>query len=147
MPSFTETETVVLKATQANFTSIPVLDLNLTKSPVSKPKFLGQLRDALFVVGFFYLKNPPVPVKVRNEFVQKSMDLCNLPLEKKMEIDMINSKHFLGYSRMGLERTARKLDNREMFDFLTPMPPPGPDAPIWMNAQGPNQVCDTEYLL
>jgi isopenicillin N synthase-like dioxygenase len=140
MPSFTQTETAVLTTTTANFTSIPVLDYDLTKLPTTKPHFLSQLREALVVVGFFYLKNPPVPVEVRKAFVQKSIDLCNLPLEKKMEIDMVNSKHFLGYSRMGLERTARKMDHREMFDFLTPMPPPAPDAPIWMNAQGPNQV-------
>lgn len=141
MTTITETQApIALKATPSNFTSIPVLDLSLTRTPATKPRFLAQLREALVIVGFFYLKNPPVPKTVRDRFVQKSMDLCNLPLEKKMEIDMINSKHFLGYSRIGLERTARKMDHREMFDFLTPMPPPKPDDPVWMNAQGPNQV-------
>lgn len=140
MASLTETQTLVLKATSSNFSSIPVLDLDLVKSPATKPGFIAQLRQALVVVGFFYIKNSSIPREVQNAFVQKSMDLCNLPLEKKMEIDMINSKHFLGYSRMGLERTARKMDHREMFDFLTPMPPPAPDDPVWMNVQGPNQV-------
>ena len=142
MTTISETQEVslALKTTPTNFTSIPVLDLNLTKSPATRPQFLSQLREALVVVGFFYLKNPPVPKPVRDGFVKQSIDLCNLPLEKKMEIAMVNSKHFLGYSRMGLERTARKMDHREMFDFLTPMPPPKPEDPIWMNVQGPNQV-------
>lgn len=98
------------------FTSIPVLDLSLVESPATKPLFLSELRRALVIVGFFYLKNTPVSVDVQKEFVQKSKDLFNLPLEKKLEIDMVNSKHFLGYSRLGCERTARKTDHREMFD-------------------------------
>lgn len=98
------------------FTSIPVLDLSLVESPATKPLFLSELRRALVIVGFFYLKNTPVSTDVQKEFVQKSKDLFNLPLEKKLEIDMVNSKHFLGYSRLGCERTARKTDHREMFD-------------------------------
>lgn len=141
MTTLTETlSTIPLTTGSVNFISVPVLDLDLANSPSTKPKFLLQLREALVVVGFFYVKNTSVPKDVRNEFVDKSIKLCNLPLEKKMEIDMINSKHFLGYSRMGLERTAAKVDYREMFDFLTPMPPPKPDDPVWMNVQGPNQV-------
>lgn len=103
-------------ATTTTFTSIPVLDLALVESPATKPFFLSELRRALVIVGFFYLKNTPVSADVQKAFVQKSKDLFNLPLEKKLEIDMVNSKHFLGYSRLGCERTARKTDHREMFD-------------------------------
>ncbi|KAI1279485.1 putative oxidoreductase [Xylaria sp. FL0933] len=136
------TETLAVVDTASSFTSIPVIDLSLAESPVTKPSFLSALRYALVVVGFFYVKNSTVPHQVENEFVQKSIDLCNLPLKKKLEIDMINSKHFLGYSQMGLEKTAQKMDCREMFDFLSPMPPPEPNAPLWMNVQGPNQWPD-----
>jgi isopenicillin N synthase-like dioxygenase len=100
------------------FTSFPTLDLSLLETPQGKAKFLVQLREALVVVGFFYLTNIErfVPPGIQYAFVQRSQDLLNLPLEKKLEIDMINSKHFLGYSQNGKERTAQKLDNREMFD-------------------------------
>ncbi|PHH65818.1 hypothetical protein CDD81_1187 [Ophiocordyceps australis] len=140
----TETRPLVPQArhtlvAQETFSSIPVLDFRLSQSPESKPLFLSQLREALVIVGFFYLKNPPVPQHVRNSFVEKSIELCDLPLDKKLKIDMINSKHFLGYSRRGLEKTARRTDNREMFDFLTPLPAPGPDEPIYLNVQGPSQ--------
>lgn len=115
--STTTTETVNVESNlPLSFTSVPILDLLLAESPATKPAFLAQLREALVVVGFFYLKNTSIPKHVQNEFVQKSMDLCNLPVEKKLEIDMIHSKHFLGYSRMGLEKTAQKTDCREMFD-------------------------------
>lgn len=114
----TLTETRKIECTVSGFTSIPVLDLSLVESPATKPIFLSRLREALVIVGFFYLKNIShwVPEDLQKNFVQKSKDLCNLPLEKKLEIEMIKSKHFLGYSRLGCERTAMKVDHREMFD-------------------------------
>jgi isopenicillin N synthase-like dioxygenase len=99
-----------------NFTSIPILDFTQAESAETKPLFLSKLREALVIVGFFYLKNSPVPKHEQEDFVKKSIALCNLPLEKKLEMDMVNSKHFLGYSRVGCEKTARKTDNREIFD-------------------------------
>ncbi|KAI4283467.1 MAG: hypothetical protein L6R35_005172 [Caloplaca aegaea] len=128
------------------FTSIPVLDFTQAESAASKPLFLSKLREALVIVGFFYLKNPPVPQCLRKEFVEKSIALCTLPLEKKLDMDMVNSKHFLGYSRVGCEKTARITDYREIFDFLTPLPAPGPDDPIYLNVQGPSQWPDEEDI-
>ncbi|MCJ1471143.1 hypothetical protein MMC07_009791 [Pseudocyphellaria aurata] len=142
----TMTETCEMEGASPTFTSIPVLDLSLAESPTTKPKFLSQLREALVVVGFFYLKNTSVSADIRKTFLQKSVDLFNLPLEKKLAIDMINSKHFLGYSRLGCEKTARITDNREMFDFLTPHPAPGPDEPIYLNVMGPNQWPDEKAV-
>ncbi|KAF2258619.1 putative oxidoreductase [Lojkania enalia] len=126
------------------FTSLPTLDLSLLDTPQGKARFLVELREALVVVGFFYLTNIErfVPPGVKNAFIERSKELLCLPLEKKLELDMINSKHFLGYSQTGKERTAQKLDNREMFDFLSPVPAPKPDDPIYMNVQGPNQWPD-----
>ena len=37
-------------------------------------------------------------------------------MEKKLEIEMVNSPHFLGYSKLGAEITALKPDHREQFD-------------------------------
>lgn len=70
---------------------------------------------------------------------------------------MVNSPHFLGYSRLGAEITALKPDYREQFDvslgcivssdiyehfcqFATELPAPGPDEPLYRNVVGPNQV-------
>jgi isopenicillin N synthase-like dioxygenase len=100
----------------SSFTSIPVLDYTQSLYPTTKPKFLAQLRDALINVGFLYLKNPPVSNAAQNALTQKGFELFRQPLEKKLEIEMVNSPHFLGYSRLGAEITALKSDHREQFD-------------------------------
>jgi isopenicillin N synthase-like dioxygenase len=99
-----------------SFTSIPVLDYSLSSSPDTKPRFLSELRNAVVNVGFFYLVHTPIAPHVQQAFIEKSLALCDLPLEKKLEIEMVNSKHFLGYSRLGAETTASKTDYREQFD-------------------------------
>jgi hypothetical protein len=99
-----------------NFYSIPILDFTESQKKSTKPGFLARLRNALVVVGFFYLKNPPVPRDVIHNYIEQSKALCNLPLEKKQKIAMIHSKHFLGYSSVGSERTSQIIDQREIFD-------------------------------
>lgn len=98
------------------FTSVPVLDYAESASPSTRPAFLKALKAAIVNVGFFYLKNTGVPDKVQSDFTEQSIALFNLPLEKKVEIEMVNSKHFLGYARLGQEITALKNDYREQFD-------------------------------
>jgi isopenicillin N synthase-like dioxygenase len=93
-----------------------VLDYAETASPNTRLNFLKGLKDAIVNVGFFYLKNTGVPDEVQQHFIEQAIALFNLPLEKKLEIEMVNSKHFLGYARLGQEVTARKNDYREQFD-------------------------------
>ncbi|KAL4995147.1 hypothetical protein BDV10DRAFT_196937 [Aspergillus recurvatus] len=127
-----------------SFTAIPVLDYSL--STADKPAFLAGLRNALVNVGFFYLANAPIGPQIRQDLVKKCKALFDLPLEKKLEIEMVNSKHFLGYSRLGAEITARKQDYREQFDFATELPAPGPDEPLYRNIRGPNQWPDENAI-
>ncbi|RDW67384.1 isopenicillin N synthase family dioxygenase [Aspergillus mulundensis] len=132
-------------AIQSNcFTAIPLLDYSLTAS--DKPAFLADLRNALINVGFFYLINAPIAPEIRHGLVKKCKALFDLPLEKKLEIEMVNSKHFLGYSRLGAEITARKQDYREQFDFATELPAPGPEEPLYRNIRGPNQWPDENAI-
>ena len=49
-----------------------------------------------------------------------AVKIFELPQEVKDSISMINSPHFLGYSRPGAEITKGKIDYREQFDFATP---------------------------
>ncbi|KAJ5623507.1 Oxoglutarate/iron-dependent dioxygenase [Penicillium lividum] len=130
----------------AAFTSIPILDFAQTLSPLTKPEFLNGLREALINVGFFYLQNPPVSRLLQSTLIEKGLELFELPLEKKLEIEMVNSPHFLGYSRLGAEITALKTDHREQFDFATELPAPGPDEPLYRNIVGPNQWPDEEAI-
>ncbi|OKL57253.1 hypothetical protein UA08_07419 [Talaromyces atroroseus] len=128
------------------FTSVPLLDYAEATSPSTRSKFLKELKDAIVNVGFFYLKNTSVPDQVQTDFTQQSIALFDLPLEKKLEIEMVNSKHFLGYARLGQEVTALKNDFREQFDFATELPAPGPDEPLYRNLRGPNQWPDSQVL-
>ncbi|PYH81334.1 oxidoreductase [Aspergillus uvarum CBS 121591] len=129
-----------------SFTAIPVLDYALATSPATKSQFLASLRHALVHVGFFYLINAPIAPAVRDELIKQTTAIFDLPLEKKLEIEMVNSKHFLGYSRLGAETTARQTDYREQFDFATELPPPSPDAPLYRNIRGPNQWPDESAI-
>ncbi|KAI9367887.1 hypothetical protein BJX61DRAFT_537696 [Aspergillus egyptiacus] len=129
-----------------SFTAIPILDFSLSTSATTKPAFLTDLRNALVNVGFFYLVNTPIAPEITLNLVQKCQAIFDLPLEKKLEIEMVNSKHFLGYSRLGAEITARKQDYREQFDFATELPAPGPDEPLYRNIRGPNQWPDESAI-
>ncbi|KAL4736545.1 hypothetical protein BDV11DRAFT_211117 [Aspergillus similis] len=127
-----------------SFTVIPILDYSLSTS--DKSAFLANLRYALVNVGFFYLVNAPIRPQFRQDLVKKCRAIFELPLEKKLEIEMVNSKHFLGYSRLGAEITARKQDYREQFDFATELPAPAPDEPLYRNIRGPNQWPDENSI-
>ncbi|KAL5333532.1 hypothetical protein BJX70DRAFT_392121 [Aspergillus crustosus] len=129
-----------------SFTAIPVLDYSQSISAHTKPAFLANLRNALVNVGFFYLTNAPIAPEIRQNVIKKCKAIFDLPLEKKLEIEMVNSKHFLGYSRLGAEITARKQDYREQFDFATELPAPGPDEPLYKNIRGPNQWPDENAI-
>ncbi|CAG8267500.1 unnamed protein product [Penicillium salamii] len=107
----------------SSFTSIPVLDFSQAIS--AKPVFLEALREALVNVGFFYLRNAPIPIEIQEEFTKRALELFDLPLEKKLEIEMVNSPHFLGYSKLCAEITALKLDHREQFDWPDEKAVPG----------------------
>ena len=119
----------------ASFSSVPVLDWKLIELG-RRDQFHLQLRHAASI-GFLYLQNPPVDVVrcLRPNVVQLSIHLMKeltsavkryarnifeLPQEIKDSISMINSPHFLGYSRLGTEITKGKIDYREQFDFGKP---------------------------
>ncbi|KAJ5175968.1 oxidoreductase [Penicillium canariense] len=131
---------------QVPFTNVPILDYAQTASASTRATFLTALKNAIVNVGFFYLKNTGVPDELYRDLAEQSIALFNLPLEKKLEIEMVNSKHFLGYARLGQEVTALRSDYREQFDFATELPAPGPEEPLYRNIRGPNQWPDAEVL-
>ncbi|KAJ5884745.1 Oxoglutarate/iron-dependent dioxygenase [Penicillium taxi] len=130
----------------SSFTSIPVLDFSQTQSSSTKTAFIASLREALINVGFFYIQNPPISSDIQSDITRNALALFDLSLEKKIDIEMVNSPHFLGYSRLGAEITAYKSDYREQFDFATELPAPGPDEPLYRNIRGPNQWPDETAL-
>ncbi|KAF9526907.1 iron/ascorbate oxidoreductase [Crepidotus variabilis] len=106
-------------ASQSDFASVPVLDYSLLNSANTRPRFLQQLRHALVNVGFLYLSNHPVSQNDIQRVIDYIPKLFDLRQEAKDAIRMVNSEHFLGYSRFGAEITKGSVDQREQFDFAT----------------------------
>ncbi|KAF4458048.1 putative oxidoreductase, 2OG-Fe(II) oxygenase family [Fusarium austroafricanum] len=122
-----------------NFTSIPILDYPSSQSPNTKPAFLAELRDALVKVGFFQVRNPPIPHKLQQDALRLAAQFFDLPTEKKLEIENIHSKRFLGYSRINSESTASGTDYLESILLGPDLPALGPEEPIYLHLQGPSQ--------
>lgn len=125
----------------ANFSSIPILDLDLASDDTRRPEFIVQLRHALINVGFLYLKNHTIPQSLIDGLIGYIPRLFELPQYAKDDILMINSPHFLGYTRLGTEITKGKTDYREQFDFATPHETQWrPGASEYLRLWGPSQV-------
>lgn len=64
----------------------------------------------------------------------------DLPEAAKLEVEMIHSPHFRGYTKTGRELTRGRPDWREQFDINSERVPLWRlGAPAWMRLQGPNQ--------
>lgn len=124
-----------------NFQSVPILDYSLLSNSESRSIFIEQLRHALINVGFLYLKNPPVTDETFDSLVAYIPRVFALPQEAKDAIAMTNSPHFLGYSKLGVERTKGASDQREQFDFATPLESEWKEGdPEHLRLWGPSQV-------
>ena len=121
---------------------LPVLNLaRFANGHPARKLALEELREVARTVGFFYLEGHGIPQSRIDEILGLSRRFFDLPLEKKLEIEMRKSPYFRGYNRAGLEHTRGKQDWREQVDFGSQRQPldvrPG-DAP-WKRLIGPNQ--------
>lgn len=84
--------------------TIPILDLSKYQpgqpNSSSSKEFLKELYDAMSEVGFFYVQNHGVPLELQKKSFQTVKSFFKLPLEEKLEIELKNSPHFRGYSRL-----------------------------------------------
>jgi isopenicillin N synthase-like dioxygenase len=98
---------------------LPILDLSLANDSTQRPKLLSQLHDALFNVGFLYIKNHGIPSSTITNLTDQLPFLFDISSESKAKISKINSPHFLGYNGFAEETTLGEKDLREQFDFGT----------------------------
>lgn len=149
-----------------SFETIPVLDLALSNDPETKPAFLTSLRNALLDVGFLYITNTGIPESLTQDVMREGKAFFQLPMEKKLEIQMKNVPSFLGmyprptslltlrqrlipstgYNTLGSEITAQATDWREQIDLSTPHPLPSATDPLYQNLRAPNQWPDPTLL-
>ena len=122
--------------------SLPVLSLARTQAGcVEHESFLTELRAAARNVGFFYLSDHGVDPTLGTRLFAASRRFFDLAESTKLEIEMIRSPHFRGYTRIAGERTRGQEDWREQIDIgpETPAVELAPDTPPWRRLHGPNQ--------
>jgi len=117
---------------------IPIIDLSQAQDAFLRGNLLSQLRDALFNVGFLYIRNHGVPEQTINNLVSKLPTLFDLPQDVKQSLSKLNSPHFLGYSGFAEEITLGKNDLREQFDFATELPAIWQDPCVRQRAEDPS---------
>ncbi|CAN7654993.1 isopenicillin N synthase family dioxygenase [Pararhizobium sp. LjRoot238] len=123
-------------------THLPTLDFSRFHGTQSeRDAFVAELRRTLHDHGFFYLTGHGVDPKLIADVVATAKRFFALPLEQKIEIEMVKSPHFRGYNRAGLERTRGEQDWREQLDVNTEGTAVAisPDTPAWHRLLGPNQ--------
>jgi isopenicillin N synthase-like dioxygenase len=113
---------------------LPILDLSLASDPDGKATLLNQLHDALFNIGFLYVKNHGVSEEIISALVEKLPALFDQPPDAKSKLSKQNSPHFLGYSGFAEEVTLGEKDLREQFDFATELPV------IWRDISSDNKI-------
>jgi isopenicillin N synthase-like dioxygenase len=124
-------------------TSIPLLDLRRFDAAerVERAAFLSELRDTARQVGFFYITGHGIEPELLNGLMNSAKQFFALPEPAKLAVEMVNSPHFRGYTRVAWERTRGLQDWREQIYIGAEQPviAPSPKAPGWSRLQGPNQ--------
>lgn len=116
-----------------------MLDYALSTAEETKSAFLEELKCALFEVGFLYIKNTGIDTMLVDDVMRLGKAFFDLPEEDKLQLEMKNSPHFVGYSRLGNEITKSATDWREQFDLSTELPAPASGEPRYRWLRGPNQ--------
>lgn len=122
--------------------AIPVLDLRrFDASDADRAAFLTELREAAHTLGGFYLSGHGIAPELIEQSHALSRQFFDLPEADKLAVEMANSPHFRGYTRVGWERTRGLADWREQIDIDTERPALAPSDrdPAWHRLQGPNQ--------
>ncbi|CAN5707181.1 isopenicillin N synthase family oxygenase [soil metagenome] len=128
--------------TDAKWSALPVLDLaRLQAGPAEKAAFLAELRQTAHHLGFFYITGHGIDDNLIRQVLTLSRRFFTLPEADKLAIEMVNSPHFRGYTRAGMEITRGARDWREQIDIGAERPALAREAglPPWSRLQGPNQ--------
>lgn len=122
--------------------ALPVIDLAyLDKPGPARDAMIAHLRDILHRHGFFYLSGHGVDPELIARTIRAAKEFFWLPLERKQEINIVNSPHFRGYTGAGGEITGGQQDWREQVDFDCEEDRQASDAgtAAWRRCMGPNQ--------
>src|SRR6185436_7857786 len=100
------------------WTTLPVLDISrLDAGPAENQALLTELRETAHDIGFFYISNHGIDDDLTDQVRRLARRFFALPEADKLAIEMINSPHFRGYNRKGMEYTRGERDWREQVDI------------------------------
>lgn len=122
--------------------SLPILDISrMNGSQHERAAVAEELRSILHHHGFFYLSGHGVDAGLVAETLAVSKRFFALPAADKLDIDIVRSPHFRGYTRAGAELTQGQPDWREQVDFDREEAalPLEAGTPAWKRTIGPNQ--------
>lgn len=125
-----------------SFSEVPIFDIAKAEDPQTRSESLLALHRILVQVGFLYVANHGIPAPTIEKLIRVLPHLFALPDVAKDEAALVNSPHFLGYSKFGSERTAKRADQREQYEFANELPAsytPEKGDPLFMRLHGPNQ--------
>lgn len=119
--------------------TLPVLDFR--EFDTARDAFLEKLRKAARETGFFYLIGHGIDIGFLDDLFAQSRRFFDLPEADKLAVEMVNSPHFRGYTRVGWEHTRGSRDWREQLDVGAERERAiaKPGDPAWVRLQGPNQ--------
>jgi isopenicillin N synthase-like dioxygenase len=121
---------------------IPLLEFNrFDAGAKERQAFLADLRRAARDVGFFYLVGHGMDPRLSRELLDSAGRFFALSDADKLALEMLNSAHFRGYTRIAGEITRGRPDWREQIDIGAERDAleRTPHAPAWTRLQGPNQ--------
>ncbi len=120
--------------------TLPMLDLAQYQG-ANRAEFLRQLRVASRDVGFFYLSGHGISLESQQQILALGREFFALPLADKNQVQMLNSPHFRGYTRLNGELTRGQPDQREQFDIMREDEVVGlpTSNALWRRLVGPNQ--------
>ncbi|KAJ7366371.1 hypothetical protein DFH08DRAFT_834190 [Mycena albidolilacea] len=88
--------------TESSFEQIPVIDFADVASTdhVKRRDLADKIRDACINVGFFYVKNHPIPESTIAGAIRAAGDFFALPTDSKLALDIHKSANFKGYTAL-----------------------------------------------
>ncbi len=121
-------------------TTLPVLDLaRLDDGEAAAAAFRHALLAATHDIGLFYLVGHGIPDHVTAEAFAAAERFFALPAADKLQVEMLRSPHFRGYTRTGGELTQGRVDWREQLDIgAERRRVDDADAPAYLRLEGPN---------
>jgi isopenicillin N synthase-like dioxygenase len=113
--------------------ALPVIDLQALRDPATQPQALRQLARTARDTGFFYLEGHGIAREAWQGIQRRAREFFAQPLADKQALAIANTRHFRGYTGVGMEITRQRPDQREQIDLGEESPeiPAGPGVPDW----------------